>query len=113
MPSRRTQMCSKKVSFRSRGKAEAIALQFGQRVYECPICFCWHCTNKADWRNEYIDEDEVKRRMADLERRLRTEYNERLRKKNSRILELERENKNLRRGYNDSTDEKSNPGGLS
>lgn len=101
----RAQMCTKKVSFRSRGKAEAVAKQFGQRVYECPVCFCWHCTNKENWRDEFVDEEQVRKQLADLERRLRTEYNEILRKKNSLITELQRKIKTLRRGRDEEDSE--------
>lgn len=97
----RARMCLNKVSFRSKGKAEEVAAVHNQRVYECPICFCWHCTSKENWRDEYVDAGEHKKQMAELERKLRTEFNERLKIKNSEITELKRINKNLRRGWDE------------
>lgn len=94
----RAKMCLNKVSFRSRGKAEAVALRFGQRVYECPICFCWHCTNKENWRDEFVDAEETRQKIAGLERKIislenkiRAEYNIVLREKNKEINALKQE----------------------
>lgn len=97
--SARTKMCTNKVSFRCKEKAEAVAKQFGQRVYECPVCFCWHCTNKENWREEYVDADYMKQQMIYLERRMRNEMNSKLHEKNVQISALHREIKNLRIGH--------------
>ncbi len=50
----RFKMCKNKVSFTNAKAAERIAEKHNQRVYECPICFCFHCTSKADWKDEFV-----------------------------------------------------------
>lgn len=97
----RAKMCQNKVSFRTKGKAQAAGEKFGQRVYECPICFCWHCTNKENWKEEFVTVEECKKRMSTLENELRREFNEKLHEKNSRISKLQCENKRLRMGHDD------------
>lgn len=47
-------MCKNKNSFQTIGAAKAAAKKFGQRVYECPVCFCYHCTSLDDWRSEFV-----------------------------------------------------------
>jgi len=94
-------MCLSKVSFRSKEKAQAVAAMHSQKVYECPICFCWHCTSKENWRNEYVDYQWHKKEMSEIERKLRTEYNALLAKKNRRISELDCQVKRLKMGYDD------------
>ncbi|HZZ82019.1 MAG TPA: hypothetical protein VFE62_26200 [Gemmataceae bacterium] len=87
--SAKKKMCGDKSTFYSKQRAVAHAAKYGQRVYECPICFCWHCTSKSNWRHEYVDAAQAKKDMQTLERKLRTEYNTILNKKNRRINELE------------------------
>lgn len=41
-------MCDKKRSFETEARANKFARRFNQRVYECPICFCWHCTSQVE-----------------------------------------------------------------
>src|SRR4051812_48359613 len=86
----RSKMCAKKGTFYSRQRAEASAAKWGQRVYECPICFCWHCTSKENWREEYVDAEKARIQMIQLESTLRNEFNKILKAKNLRISELER-----------------------
>ncbi len=38
-------MCDDKASF-SEGMAKKKAKHWGQRAYECPVCFKWHLTKK-------------------------------------------------------------------
>jgi hypothetical protein len=75
-------MCQNKVSFRSKDRAKAAGEKFGQRIYECPICFCWHCTSKENWKEEFITLEESKKRLSTLEHELRRKFNEKLREKN-------------------------------
>jgi len=37
-------MCGRKRDYRSWECAEKAAKRFGQKYYECPICFCFHLT---------------------------------------------------------------------
>ena len=70
-------MCSKKVSFNTKGKAEVVASKFNQRVYECPICFCWHTSSKENWKDEFVRREYHERCMAQLENTIRNELNAR------------------------------------
>ena len=47
-------MCKGKVSFQNIGAAKATAREYNQRVYECPVCFCYHCTSLEDWKDEFV-----------------------------------------------------------
>lgn len=94
----RKSMCLNKVSFRTKEKAEEAAARWGQRVYECPVCFCWHCTSLENWKYEFIAQEECEKRMRTLECNLRREFNEKLRQKNSEITELTLMVKKLKRG---------------
>lgn len=85
----RIKMCSKKISFTTKGKAEAVGLKFKQRVYECPICFCWHTTSKENWKDEFVRKDYHERCMAQLESKIRNELNEKNRKLSQLIFELQ------------------------
>lgn len=87
---KRSQMCKNKDSFWSRTRAEASAARWGQRVYECPVCFCWHCTSKENWRDEFVDAEKARRQLIQLESTLRNEFNTKVQAKNFRINELER-----------------------
>lgn len=51
---KRLRMCKGKVSFTNKGAAVKAAEKHGQRVYECPVCFCFHCTKAEDWREEFV-----------------------------------------------------------
>ena len=86
----KAKMCRNKDSFYSRSRAEASAARWGQRVYECPICFCWHCTSKENWQDEFVDSEYARKRLVQLEATLRNEFNRTLKEKNLRISELER-----------------------
>jgi len=88
--SARSKMCEKKGSFYSRARAEKSAAKWGQRVYECPICFCWHCTSKDNWQEEFVDAEKARKQLVQLESTLRNEFNKKLKEKNLRIMELER-----------------------
>jgi hypothetical protein len=93
----RKKVCSSKDSFRSKTKAEAIAKKWGQRVYECPVCFCWHCTSKENWKDEFIDADTAKRQLVALEIRLRTEFNAKKKAMGKMISKLSWENSQLKK----------------
>jgi hypothetical protein len=58
-------------------------------VYECPICFCWHCTSKENWRDEFVDAEKARKQLVQLESTLRNEFNKTLKEKNKRISDLE------------------------
>lgn len=99
--SSRKKMCLNKVSFFTKKKAQAVAEVHSQRVYECPICFCWHCTSKEDWKSEYVDAEYHKKELLKARRELRTEYNQLLSEKNRKINKLELKIKRLKMGYDD------------
>jgi hypothetical protein len=90
-------MCINKISFRNRDRAERSAAIYGQRIYECPICFCWHCTSKENWQDEFVDAITAKRQMAAAVSNARAEIKQRLKAKNVKISELEREISRLRK----------------
>lgn len=87
----RQRMCSTKQSFPTRGMAQKVAEKFGQTVYECPICFCWHCTHLKSWRDEFVRKDYMDRRLHQQESAIREELN-------SEIRELKRQIKCLNAG---------------
>jgi len=67
---KKAKMCDKKVSFRSFSKAQKVAEKYNQKVYECPICFCFHCTSKESWRDEYVDAEKHSNLVRDHEKLL-------------------------------------------
>lgn len=81
--------CGKKVSFTHRAKAEKVAKKHGQTVYECPVCFCYHCTSKEDWRSEFvsIEKYEAVRAIADDVEQLRRDLKEKHSKKVQKIID--------------------------
>lgn len=52
---RKTGMCGDKLAFPTRNSAEKHAIKYDQYVYNCPVCFTWHCTSQKDWRINYVD----------------------------------------------------------
>lgn len=38
--------CGKKRAFFTKKQAKKVAERFGQYVYECPVCCCWHATKQ-------------------------------------------------------------------
>lgn len=88
----KTKMCKNKASFRSRERAEQVANNFGQRVYECPICFCFHCTSKENWQDEFLFADDAKTILQ----MLMDDHERREAKLRNRITQLENEIKNLK-----------------
>lgn len=89
MPSR-SKMCDKKGSFYSLARAETSAAKWGHRVYECPICFCWHCTSRDNWQDEFVDAEKARKQLIQLEATLRNQFNKEIKAKNLRIMELEK-----------------------
>lgn len=85
----RHSMCGTKAAFRTQKSAEKIAIKFHQRTYECPICFCWHCTSLENWRDEFVRKDYMDRRLAQQEATIRGELNSTIRVLKMRIGELE------------------------
>ena len=68
----RIKMCKGKVSFTNAGAAKRVAEKHGQRVYECPVCFCFHCTSKADWRDEFVPIEQYRlivQKLEDLQKK--------------------------------------------
>lgn len=79
-------MCGKKATFTTKGKAEQVAAKFGQRVYECPVCFCWHATSKENWKYEYVTRVFMEQEIV----KVRTELNEKNRKLSQEIFSLQK-----------------------
>lgn len=96
-PKLRKSMCDKKVSFRSKGKAEAVAAKFGQRIYECPICFCWHCTSKEDWQQEFVSTADLRRAVAEARCEMAAKRNAKLKQLRQIVNCLHVENKCLKK----------------
>lgn len=90
---RKKSMCGKKVAFRSQEKAAEVAKQHNQKVYGCPICFCYHLTSKADWKDEFVTPAQVATQINAV----RTEYNKKMRQKNAEIFAMQKEIKELKR----------------
>lgn len=65
---RRAKMCKNKVSFTNKAAAIRAAERHNQNVYECPICFCFHCTSRQDWRDEFVPIEKFHNVMRELER---------------------------------------------
>ncbi len=70
---RKAKMCKSKLSFRTKAVASKVAAKHGQTVYECPICFCFHCTSKTSWRDEFVGIEEYNKAVRELEE-YRTKY---------------------------------------
>lgn len=51
---RRIKMCKGKVSFTNKTAALKVAEKHNQNVYECPVCFCFHCTSLQNWKDEFV-----------------------------------------------------------
>lgn len=64
----RAKMCKNKISFRSKAAALEKATKFNQRVYECPICFCWHTTSKENWEDLYVPIEKHQNLVRDTEK---------------------------------------------
>lgn len=92
----REKMCGKKASFQTKKAAELRASLFNQRVYECPICFCWHCTSKEDWRSEYYTESDVEKKVNDA----KAEANKKIKTLNTSMNYLKKEIAELRKENN-------------
>lgn len=96
----RLKMCKNKVSFTSKQAALKVAEKHNQRVYECPVCFCYHCTKLEDWKSLFVPVEEYE----SLERRCKIQKKkiERVGKLNydlqTRINVLKSELKELRHG---------------
>lgn len=93
----RKKVCTSKVSFRSKQKAMEWGKKWGQNIYECPVCFCWHLTSRENWRDEFIDADTAKRQLVALEMKLRTEFNSKKKAMGKLISDLSWENSRLRK----------------
>lgn len=61
----RIKMCKGKLSFHTISAAKKIAIKYDQRVYECPICFCYHTTSLEDWRQEFFRKEEVEKKLLE------------------------------------------------
>ena len=89
--------CQHKVSFNTKKKAALVAAKFGQRVYECPICFCWHCTKKERWEDEFVRVETHVVALSQQESAIRGELNEKNRKLTQEVFELQQEVKKLKK----------------
>lgn len=65
----RIKMCKDKVSFTNEKAARKVAKLHDQRVYECPVCFCFHCTSSDNWKGEYVTRKEYEIVMTELIRK--------------------------------------------
>lgn len=88
----KAKMCKNKRSFHNKVAAEKVAERFGQRVYECPICFCFHCTSKENWQDEFLFADDAKA----IIQMVVDHYEKRQEKLVARNQQLENEIKNLK-----------------
>ena len=95
-------MCDNKRTFRSRHTAVQHAEKYNQKVYECPICFCFHCTTRENWRDEFVTIEKYNTLLVENEK-LRKEgrnkvafLGKELAKKNEQIRLLKLKIKNLR-----------------
>lgn len=68
---RRAKMCKNKTSFTSKGAALRVTEKYGQRVYECPVCFCFHCTSKSDWKEEFVPIEKYQNLNREYEKTLK------------------------------------------
>lgn len=84
----RSKMCVRKVSFTNKAKARKIADKFDQRIYECPICFCWHTTAKEKWQDEFVRVEDHIVALKQQESKIREELNEKNRKLSNEVFEL-------------------------
>ena len=102
MKTNKNKMCGKKVSFRTKAAAEKIQVKYpNQRIYECPICFCWHLTTLENWEYLYIDRYEHEKLMNLLKNEVECAAKNRLNVKYKAIrhlnVQLHIENKRLRK----------------
>lgn len=74
---RRHKMCKDKVSFTTKKAALKRAEMFNQRVYECPVCFCFHCTSKEKIEDEFVG--------LEFHNRIVTEYQEQIERQKKKI----------------------------
>jgi len=64
---RKAKMCKTKLSFRTMETALKVAAKHNQTVYECPVCFCFHCTSRKDWREEFVEIGKYNQLARELE----------------------------------------------
>jgi hypothetical protein len=98
----RMKMCKDKVSFTNIAAAKRRAEKFGQRVYECPVCFCYHCTSLEKWQDEFVPIKKYQRAMKEAEQlpelRQRVErYGRAIFEMNGRQARLKKEVKSCRK----------------
>lgn len=67
-------MCGNKVPFPTRKSAQRVADKYEQRVYNCPVCHCYHTTSKQDWKEEYIHESQLKNHINNATQVLRRDH---------------------------------------
>ncbi len=85
----KAKMCLNKKAYYTKQKAQIDADKYGLRIYECPICFCWHTTSKENWKDEFITNEAHEKALKTLENKIRRELNEIIKKRNTKINELE------------------------
>ena len=84
----RSKMCYKKASFQTEKAAVKVAKEHNQNVYECPICFCWHCTSQENWQLEFIPIDKYNEILEQLEK-LKTKHLEHKKNAGKTIFDLQ------------------------
>lgn len=89
-------MCGKKMVFRTRSFADKVALERNQRVYECPVCYCFHLTSKENWRQEFVAVEVMDQKIAEARSAGRREGKEKIKELNIQVQDLLRKNKQLR-----------------
>lgn len=75
----RNSMCGKKVSYRTKAVAQTYAERHKLRVYECPICFCFHVT-KAEKEVRFVPADLVDKHLTEELNKLKIEHRAQIKK---------------------------------
>jgi len=90
----RKKMCYDKKSYTTKRGAELAATYWNLRVYDCPICFCFHTTSKDNipkFVTEEFMNEEIQRHLKDQRKNIGAENA----KLSTKINALVKENKTL------------------
>lgn len=75
----RVKMCYNKKSFRTLKEAQKNADKWNLRVYECPICYCFH-TSSQEAPPEFVTKEEMQNRLLEQEKKIHTAYKSMIKK---------------------------------
>lgn len=98
-------MCKQKVSFTNMKAALKVAEKHKQNVYECPICFCFHCTSHQNWMDDFVpkerfnnilEQNRVLQRQSGKKTEIFKRYRRYINELNVAIARLKKENKALK-----------------